>query len=300
MRILNRRALQADGYSDTQIRTHVRSGSWTRLRRDGYLLGAADDGPEQAHRNRIVASLQLVGVASTVSHASAGVLWGLPVPRRLLTHVHVIRAQRDGAHAREQLHVHAQPLPDAHRAELDGLPTTSLARTAVDLACLCHEWEALAVLDAAVRMLTDVQPLRAVVAASARRHGIGRARWALTHADGRAGSPVESISRYWMIQGGLPMPELQYEIRDSLGRLLGIADFAWPELGVVGEVDGRVKYDELLRPGQSSADVVLREKARENSFRRNGWWVYRWLPSDLHNGYQFVRRLADFLYGQRP
>ena len=34
----------------------------------------------------------------------------------------------------------------------------------------------------------------------------------------------------------------QYEIRDSAGQLLARLDFAWPELGVFLEFDGKEKY----------------------------------------------------------
>ncbi|MGO1383213.1 MAG: hypothetical protein ACTHU1_00260, partial [Arachnia sp.] len=53
-------------------------------------------------------------------------------------------------------------------------------------------------------------------------------------------------------------------------------DFAWPELGLVGEVDGKVKYGQLLRPGQSADAVIMAEKRREELIRQQGWWIVRW------------------------
>ncbi len=39
--------------------------------------------------------------------------------------------------------------------------------------------------------------------------------------------PMESEARLVFIDGGLPLPELQFEIVDCRGRL-GRVDFAWP------------------------------------------------------------------------
>jgi len=44
----------------------------------------------------------------------------------------------------------------------------------------------------------------------------------------------------------------------------------------VGEVDGKQKYEQLLKPGQTVADVVAAEKRREEAIRQAGRWVTRW------------------------
>ena len=53
------------------------------------------------------------------------------------------------------------------------------------------------------------------------------------------------------------------------GRLVGRTDFAWPEYGLLGEFDGRGKYLRNLKQGQSVADVVMAEKAREDRSARS-------------------------------
>ena len=63
------------------------------------------------------------------------------------------------------------------------------------------------------------------------------------------------------------MPTLQYKVFDDSGRLIGIADFYWEEFRHLAEFDGFVKYQRLLRPGESPADVVFREKRREDAMR---------------------------------
>ena len=48
---------------------------------------------------------------------------------------------------------------------------------------------------------------------------------------------MESEARLAMIDGGLPIPELQYEVIDGNGELRRL-DFAWPDLRVAVEYDG--------------------------------------------------------------
>lgn len=74
---------------------------------------------------------------------------------------------------------------------------------------------------------------------------------------------------------GLPIPVLQWEIRDDTGRTLGRSDFGWPEHGVAGEFDARIKYGRLLGPGETAGDAVYREKQREDSSRD---WIRTVVP----------------------
>jgi hypothetical protein len=52
--------------------------------------------------------------------------------------------------------------------------------------------------------------------------------------------------------------------------------------GTVGEFDGKAKYGELLKPGQTSREAMIAEKQREDLLRDLGWQVVRWMWSDLY------------------
>ena len=95
---------------------------------------------------------------------------------------------------------------------------------------------------------------------------------------------------------GLPLPIPQYEVRDRHGRLIARVDFAWPELGVFMEFDGKIKYTKLLKPGESITEVVLREKRREQEVcEATGWRGIRVDWPDLERAQATAQRIAQVL-----
>lgn len=287
--------LVAEGLPEYEIRAMVRSGELTRTRHGGYLRGLVGSA-EDAHHALIATTVPSLASDSVLSHQSAGLLWGLPVPRRMLDKVHSTRLGASGGNVTETLHSHRRELSQHQVQIVAGYQVTALARTAVDLASRTLRHESLAVLDAALRLGCSPLDLAEELDAAARRRGVGQVRWALPHADGRAESPGESISRYWMIVGSLPMPELQFELRDEQGILLGRTDFAWPDHQIAGEFDGRIKYDGSLGSGdQDLAEVIMAEKRRETNIFFANWRVIRWGMRELDNGPAFARRLSGYL-----
>lgn len=298
MQTLRTRELLAAGHSSETPRTRVAAGQWQRLRRGGYYLGPEPLSPEDRHLQLLAVTMRIIRSDAVVSHASAGLLWGLPVERQLLDRVHVTRSKTSGASRTEALHIHSGRLPADLITDLGEYRATSLERTAVDLARQGFPDRALAVLDSALRVGADPLLLADRLHEAKRSPGVRAARWALANATPLAESAGESLSRYQILQSGLPAPVLQYPVYDDEGVFLGRADFAWPEFGVLGEFDGRIKYDELVADGASAADVVMAEKQRENQFRGAGWWVIRWTWRELRSG-AFLAALSKALR-QRP
>lgn len=142
--------------------------------------------------------------------------------------------------------------------------------------------------DAALRLGLTAAELEACLGRSRRRPGMANARRVAAFIDARSESPGESLSRVSLQAAGLPRPALQFEVFRA-GILLGRSDFCWEEQRTLGEFDGRVKYGRLLKPGQSSEEVVYREKLREDAFRDDGWQVARWVSMDL----DVPERIAD-------
>jgi hypothetical protein len=120
---------------------------------------------------------------------------------------------------------------------IQGRLATAPAWTAVELARTLRRPRALAVLDAVLfnRCCTPAALCAAIDEQKGRR-GIAKVRALIEYADGRSESPLESEARLVFIDGGLPMPELQYEIVDRCGKLWRV-DFAWPDAMVIAEYE---------------------------------------------------------------
>ena len=260
----------------------------TRVRRGVYVR--SDDWPgterEARHYVRMQAVVTAMRTQPIFSHASAAVIWGIPVVGRF-DGVHIAAGSRSGRRSRFGLIWHNHRLGDADVVEFAGHLVTSLERTLWDLACTSPMPAAVAAIDAgiAVRLAS---PLGGVVAGMPRAalldsfaargaaRGSRRAGIAAEFGDGRSGSPGESISRWNMHALGFPAPELQVPFaRADGGR--DIVDFDWPEFGVFGEFDGRGKYlrDEFTG-GRPIEDVVYAEKQREDRVRRHRPRGIRW------------------------
>jgi hypothetical protein len=116
-------------------------------------------------------------------------------------------------------------------------------------------------------------------------------------ADKRVENLLESRFFHLVWRNSLPLPVPQYVVEDgpiTVARL----DFAWPRLRKWVELDGKVKYEKLLRPGERASDVVLKEKAREQLVRRlTGMDCDRYTWADVENERRTVARLRRFLFG---
>lgn len=207
-----------------------------------------------------------------------------------LQKVWLTRAEAHGKSSR-WIHLCRGGLPPNEVADIDELPVTTAARTAVDLARRMSFADGVTLTDAVLaRRGTEPARLAAMLEREPRRRGTVRAREVFEFADGRSESPGESRSRVVMWQHRVPTPELQVPVYDDDG-LIGRVDFLWREQRVIGEFDGRVKYSSQLAPGGDPAEAVWREKLREDRLRRAGWFVVRWVWADLGTPYALARRI---------
>ena len=94
---------------------------------------------------------------------------------------------------------------------------------------------------------------------------------------------MESEARLAMIDGGLPVPELQYEIVDGNGELRRV-DFAWPEQRVAVEYDGLDWH--------SGPDAMRRDRRRTAALLDVGWVVIAIVFEDVrYRAWDFVARI---------
>ncbi len=165
-----------------------------------------------------------------------------------------------------------------------GRPATAPAWTAVEVARSQRRPRALATLDAALRSVTcnRTELWRAAVAQAGRR-GVVAVRELIAVADARSESPMESEARLAMVDGGLPVPELQYEVIDGNGELRRL-DFAWPDARVAVEYDGLDWH--------SDPEAMRRDRRRTAALLDVGWTVIAIVFHDVRQRpWQFVDRV---------
>lgn len=167
---------------------------------------------------------------------------------------------------------------------VDERPATSPTWTAVEVARSLRRPRQLATLDAALRSGTCTRPdLWRAASQQAGRRGIVAVRDLIPLADGLAESPMESEARLAMIDGGLPIPQLQYELIDGNGDRRRI-DFAWPDQRVAVEYDG-VDW-------HSGAEAMRRDRKRAAALSDVGWVVIAIVFDDVrYRPWEFVARI---------
>lgn len=79
-------------------------------------------------------------------------------------------------------------------------------------------------------------------------------------------SPLEARLLTSLLDAGLPLPMLQYDIRDG-DRFIARVDFAYPQQMVVIEADGFLHHDQR--------DNFDGERARGNEIEALGWRILR-------------------------
>jgi len=240
-------------------------------------------------RAALAASAAVAARAHTVvSHRSAAVLHGLPtitVPTR----PELTRRTDASTGRRERPHVHRATLIDAQIASWFGAPVSTVARTVADLARTGVEHGLIAA-DAALheRLVTTAE--LATEIACAGWPGALAARAVLAQASPLAESPLESLTRLCLHDGGLPNPELQVRVVDPADGWHCRVDMLWPAQRLVVEADGRLKYRD---------SELWREKLRQERLERLGYRVIRVLWDDVMNHpAQTIARVRRALYAR--
>jgi hypothetical protein len=174
---------------------------------------------------------------------------------------------------RGQTGVYVARLTAEHVTHVGGLPVTTEARTLVDLLrTVPDRFVAQVLADGARRR--GVEGVEAVLGDSRGWPGIRQARCAWGRSDARVESPLESRTRVWFIDGGLPEPDLQVVLGDE-SRSARV-DFLFRAQRTVVESDGRIKYDEPA--------ALWAEKNREDWLRDLGFEVVRATWADGRDG----------------
>lgn len=266
---LRREALEY-GYTDKNLRSAVRDKSIVRIRQGTYttsdVWGAADG--QERHRLAAAGVLLTHGDTVMLSHTSAAVEHGLRLWQPDLAKVHVTRLDGGTGRITDDIVYHEGTWTPDDVASKDDKLLVMPVRAGLEAATLANVEGGMVVLDSLLDLdLASEDELSAAARHTARWPHHQRLQVTVRLVRRGAQSVGESRSRYLCWSQHLPEPQLQFEVRDESGEVVAVTDFAWLELGVLGEFDGRVKYGRLLKPGEEPGDAVFREKQREDLVR---------------------------------
>ena len=230
-------------------RWHLYSPAWRRVAPGIYAWAGLPDEPML----RIAAAAARLPESGAFAGLTAAWLHGLDA--RPAAPIEVIVPAPSGVSARD-LWVTRARLEPREVVERWGVPATSILRTLSDLGRRLPLVEAVVLADQALyRGLVELEELD---------------RRLSRHAEPKAESPMETRLRMLLVQGGLPRPQAQVDLRDEGGRLLGRADLYYPGHCLVLEYDGGTHRDRMVD-----------DNRRQNALLGAGYNVLRFTAPDV-------------------
>jgi predicted transcriptional regulator of viral defense system len=266
--VVARCQLLAAGVGNRAIGDRLARGLLVPLHRGVYAFG---------HRRlrvegRWLAAVLAAGPGAVLSHRDAAALHGVrPPPQSVRVSVTTSGHARriDGVWLAAR-----RVLAEEERAEVDGIPVTSVARTLVDLAPMLTAAQLASALGEADRRgLLDTTAVEVVARRMRTRHGQGHARLrAALDAHAEAGalllrSPLEERFLDLVLDAGLPRPLLNARVA---GREV---DALWPAQRVVVELDGWANH--------SGRRAAAQDREKTNRLQLAGFLVLRFLHGDV-------------------
>ncbi|WP_158437867.1 type IV toxin-antitoxin system AbiEi family antitoxin domain-containing protein [Naasia lichenicola] len=280
--------LRQAGMSPRTVQSQVSSGRLVHIRRGAYCdrtRWEAADLREQ-HRLRMRAVVESSPTEPVFCGESAAAAWRLPT-MEIGDRVSICAQPADGGRSQGDVRRHPTELASTRIQEVDGFLVTGVARTACDLALANPFSDAVGTVDAALaernvdRVTKD--DLQAELHAIDPRYRKRNCSAVIEFATHLSDSYGESFARAQIHLLGFETPELQVPFSDERGAI-GRVDFYWPGSRVIGEFDGAVKYMAAeMRNGLSPADIVWKEKKREDRLRRQSDALFRLIWADIRD-----------------
>jgi very-short-patch-repair endonuclease len=255
--------LRGLGFSESAVHKRIAAGRLHQLHQGVYAVGHAAATPER----RFLAAVIACGPRALLSHRSAAALWGLREDRR--ASIDVTAPNRRG---RTPLGIGAhrdRSLTAADRAQLHGIPCTTVERTLLDFAAVAPIWELRkAISEAEVLRILDHDAVRGLVKRNRGRRGVARLRMLLDEIHPltkRTRSEMEQRFLSMCVRAGLPQPEVNVSLQID-GRCVK-PDFLWRDAHLVVEADSRRYHD--------TDSAFQGDRRREQRLLLAGWRVAR-------------------------
>lgn len=230
------------------------------------------------------------------SHASAALVHGLEVPKRLARRLHstVVRGSASRSSGRVIRHTAGEVVSET----VDGIRVTPVDLTTFDCLRSLDLPEGLAIADSVIRSRSNAEELEKFFMKRGNARGASHAIQTLGLADGRSENGGESIARGTMLELGCVPPDLQRELRDPISGKVYRVDFFWDVEGapsIAGELDGKDKYlNPKMTKGKDVNEVLLDERLRESRISVLGIKVMRFRFAELSNRTRFAKLLDAY------
>lgn len=275
---------RAAGVDPRDLQPACRRGQLIRIRRGVYVANQSWDLLD-ARGWHLLAILSVVTQSRApflVAGRSAGAVWNLPFAAEWPDDVTLLVPGSSGGKSEPGVRRTVVAAGAARQEWKGGVPVTSLARTALDMARVEDFPRAVAIVDRALWSgnpdATTVEALREEWDRAGYVRRAAHLRRVIEFASPLADSTYESITRARIAESGFVAPVLQAELRDEEGVMR--PDFLWPGIAAA-EFDGKVKYTRARYTEGDPSGVVWREKRREDRLRRIVPTVVRIVADDL-------------------
>lgn len=266
--VIDLRSVRATGASWREAHALARSPEYLHVLRSVLLHRSVVEDP----RARARAAALVLPDRGAVCGETAAWLHGVdarppgrhlhPPELQCIVPAGMVRRRRPGLACRVGI------LPAADVVMVHGVPVTSPARTALDLARYAPQYVGLAALDAFAHAGSVSRPeLLARVRELRGARNIARARQLIEICEPSTESAGESWLRLRLFQAGLPRPVPQISVRGRDGREVYRLDLGFPEERVGIEYDGETHH--FMTAEQQRADLDRRDDLQ----RRFGWRV---------------------------
>ncbi|HEX5721789.1 MAG TPA: type IV toxin-antitoxin system AbiEi family antitoxin domain-containing protein [Acidimicrobiia bacterium] len=278
---ITRRQAIASGMSADAVMRRIRGNHWTRVKAGLYLIPGFD----LTWRGQLLAATAALG--AVVSHESAAELHRLPGVKREVKAV-TVRTRTTNRFPNVIVH-QSTDLSSGYIIEIEGLPATDVVRTITDLAATLGTRTIGRLVDhVVVNKLAPLDAFITIVGDLSRRGkpGMKTMHQVLELRTGEAflgDSELELFVLRCFVRWGFPEPILQYSLPWRTPRR-GRADFAFPELRLIIEVDGRKWH--------TTMDAFEEDRLRDNLAQLAGWRVIRITYRMLIDRPEEVRRMV--------
>lgn len=256
--VVARWQLVARGVGDLQIERWVRRGRLIRVHRGVLVAGHTALRPEGYWWAAVLAC----GPGAVLSHRSAAAAWGLRPDNRRRIDVTTARA---GGRKRAAIDAHRSTLQRADVTTLDGLPVTTIARTALDLAEATPQRHVDRYLVAAEQQRRfDLRAFADVLQRHPGRHGqkpLQAALAAYTPQHARSKSEMELLALDLIATHDLPPPQVNVLVAGFE------VDLHWPGPRVAVELDSR-RY-------HLTTDAFEKDRRRDTELTIRGYRTIR-------------------------